>query len=105
MPQPERLPGTPEFLIKLPQDGAEARGYLLVPFGGNGTNKFLLREGSLVTAQEWPRPGAYARRVRAELRAEGAPVDVPAAPGAVQDASAVPRARPAGRRTRPPAGG
>jgi hypothetical protein len=31
-----------------------------------------LREGSLVTAQKWPGLGAYARRVRAELRAEGA---------------------------------
>jgi 5-methylcytosine-specific restriction protein B len=38
MPQPDRLPGTPEFRIKLPQDGAEARGCLLTQFGGNGTN-------------------------------------------------------------------
>ncbi len=52
MPQPDRLPGTPEFRIRLPQDGAEARGWLLTRFGGNGTNRFLLREGSLVTAEE-----------------------------------------------------
>ncbi|MET8114694.1 DUF4357 domain-containing protein [Streptomyces prasinus] len=88
MPQPDRLPGTPEFRIKLPQDGAEARGCLLTQFGGNGTNKFLLREGSLVTAEEWPGLGRHARRFRAELRADGALVDAPAAPGRPQDAPA-----------------
>ncbi|MFE1842096.1 DUF4357 domain-containing protein [Streptomyces sp. NPDC059515] len=88
MPQPDRLPGTPDFRIKLPQDGAEARGYLLTRFGGNGTNKFLLREGSLVTAEEWPGLGRHARRFRAELRADGALVDAPAAPGRPPDAPA-----------------
>src|SRR5690606_18330938 len=80
MPRPELLPGTPEFLIRLPK-GGEARGHLLSEFGGNGTNKFLLREGSLVTAEEWPGLGGHARRFRAELRADGALVDAPAAPG------------------------
>ncbi|MGV9550679.1 DUF4357 domain-containing protein, partial [Streptomyces ardesiacus] len=84
MPQPDRLPGTPEFRIKLPQDGAEARGCLLTQFGGNGTNKFLLREGSLVTAEEWPGLGRHARRFRAELRADAALVDAPATPGRPQ---------------------
>ncbi|MFE0360236.1 DUF4357 domain-containing protein [Streptomyces griseoaurantiacus] len=88
MPQTDRLPGTPEFRIALPQDGAEARGYLLAPLGGNGTNKFLLREGSLVTAQEWPGIGPYARRIRAELRADGGLVDAPAGPGTPPDAPA-----------------
>ncbi|MGV9942374.1 DUF4357 domain-containing protein [Streptomyces sp. NPDC003401] len=88
MPQLDRLPGTPEFRIRLPQDGAEARGHLLTEFGGNGTYKFLLREGSLVTAEEWPGLGRHARRFRAELRADGALVDAPAAPGRALDAPA-----------------
>ncbi|MFF5156553.1 DUF4357 domain-containing protein [Streptomyces sp. NPDC000348] len=88
MPQPGRLPGTPEFRIKLTPDGAEARGYLLTEFGGNGTYKFALREGSLVTAEEWPGLGRHARRFRAELRAGGALVDAPAAPGRPQDVPA-----------------
>src|SRR5690606_11708869 len=86
MPQPDRLPGTPDFRIKLPQDGAEARGYLLTRFGGNGTNKFLLREGSLVTAEEWPGLGRHPRRFRADLRADGAIGAAPAAPGRRQEA-------------------
>ncbi|MEU1698717.1 DUF4357 domain-containing protein [Streptomyces pseudogriseolus] len=88
MPQPDRLPGTPEFRIRLPQDGAEARGWLLTRFGGNGTNRFLLREGSLVTAEEWPGLGRHARRSRAELRAEGALVDAPPVPGRPEGAPA-----------------
>ncbi|MFJ9714468.1 DUF4357 domain-containing protein [Streptomyces sp. NPDC101213] len=88
MPQFDRLPGTPEFRVRLPQDGAEARGHLLVEFGGNGTYKFLLREGSVVTAEAWPGLGRHARRFRAELRADGALVDAPAAPGRALDAPA-----------------
>jgi 5-methylcytosine-specific restriction protein B len=88
MPQPDRLPGTPEFRIRLPQDGAEARGWLLTRFGGNGTNRFLLCEGSLVTAEEWPGLGRHARRSRAELRAEGALVDAPPVPGRPEGAPA-----------------
>ncbi|WP_435887327.1 hypothetical protein [Streptomyces griseoluteus] len=53
MSQPDLLSGTPEFRIKLPK-GGEARGHLLAEFGGNGTYKFLLREGSLVAAEAWP---------------------------------------------------
>ncbi|MBC2868796.1 DUF4357 domain-containing protein [Streptomyces mexicanus] len=75
MPQPELLPGTPEFRIKLPKDGGEARGHLLAEFGGNGTYKFLLREGSVVAAEAWPGLGDHARRIRADLRASGILVD------------------------------
>ncbi|MGW7302835.1 AAA family ATPase [Streptomyces sp. NPDC054829] len=81
MEQPELLPGTPEFRIKLQQDGALARGRLLVEFGNNGTNKFLLHAGSVVAAEEWPGLGRHNRRNRAELRASGALVDAP--PGGV----------------------
>ncbi|MFF5857742.1 AAA family ATPase [Streptomyces sp. NPDC012751] len=81
MPQPDRLPGTPEFRIRLPKDGGEARGYLLTEFGGNGTYKFLLLRGSSVAAEAWPGLGDHARRHRAELRAGGALIDAPAEPG------------------------
>ncbi|WP_405730272.1 AAA family ATPase [Streptomyces sp. NBC_00028] len=84
MSQPELLPGTPEFRIKLPK-GGEARGHLLAEFGGNGTHKFLLREGSLVAAEAWPGLGDHARRNRADLRASGGLVDVPADPGLPKD--------------------
>ncbi|MGW7355484.1 DUF4357 domain-containing protein [Streptomyces sp. NPDC054802] len=80
MPPPERLPGTPEFRIKLPQDGGEARGYLLTEFGGNGTHKFVLQEGSLVAADAWPGLGDHARRLRAELRENGALADASTRP-------------------------
>jgi hypothetical protein len=53
-----------------------------VQYGDDGTNKLLLRKGSLVTAEEWPGLGHHARRFRAELRASGALVDAPAGPGA-----------------------
>ncbi|WP_338687271.1 DUF4357 domain-containing protein [Streptomyces acidiscabies] len=84
MSQPELLPSTPEFRIKLPK-GGEARGHLLAEFGGNGTHKFLLREGSLVAAEAWPGLGDHARRNRADLRASGGLVDVTAAPGLPKD--------------------
>ncbi|MFK4265432.1 DUF4357 domain-containing protein [Streptomyces milbemycinicus] len=80
MPQPELLPGTPEFRIKLPTDGGEARGHLLAEFGGNGTHKFLLRAGSMVAAEAWPGLGDHAHRNRADLRASGGLVDAPADP-------------------------
>ena len=80
MPHLDRLPGTPEFRIKLPKDGGEAYGYLLDEFGGNGTHKFLLREGSSAVAEAWPGLGNYARQLRAELRSDGAFVDAPADP-------------------------
>lgn len=83
MSQPELLPGTPEFHIKLPK-GGEARGHLLAEFGGNGPHKFLLREGSLVAAEAWPGLGDHARRNRAELRASGGLVDAPADPSLPQ---------------------
>ncbi|MFE9974596.1 DUF4357 domain-containing protein [Streptomyces hirsutus] len=86
MPQLDRLPGTPEFRIKLPKDGAEARGHLLTEFGGNGTYKFLLREGSVVTAEAWPGLGDHARRFRKELRANGTLVDAPTGPVFPEDA-------------------
>ncbi|MEU9331765.1 DUF4357 domain-containing protein [Streptomyces sp. NPDC048290] len=81
MPQPEFLPSAPEFHIKLPK-GAEAHGRLLTEFGGNGTHKFLLREGSLVAAEASPGLSKHTRRVRAELRASGGLVDAPGVPGA-----------------------
>ncbi|WP_301124597.1 DUF4357 domain-containing protein [Streptomyces cacaoi] len=77
MPQPERLPGAPEFHLQLPKDGAGARGYLLTEFGGNGTHQFLLKKGSMVAADSWPGLGDHARRRRAELRADGTLVDAP----------------------------
>ncbi|MFJ9426528.1 AAA family ATPase [Streptomyces sp. NPDC101249] len=79
MSQPKLLPGTPEFRIKLPK-GGEARGNLLAERGNNGTNKFLLREGSLVAAEAWPGLGDHTRRNRADLRASGGLVEVTAAP-------------------------
>ncbi|MFF3589036.1 DUF4357 domain-containing protein [Streptomyces sp. NPDC002387] len=80
MPPLDHLPGTPEFRIKLPKDGGEARGHLLAEFGSNGTHKFLLQQGSMVTAEAWPGLGDHARRVRADLRASGGLVDAPADP-------------------------
>lgn len=80
MPQPERLPGTPKFRIKLPKDDGEARGHLLSEFGGNGTHKFLLEEGSTVVAEAWPGLGDHARRTRDELRKNGGFVDAPPDP-------------------------
>ncbi|MFF8248916.1 AAA family ATPase [Streptomyces anulatus] len=76
MPQHDRLPGTPEFRIKLPKDGGEARGHLLIEFGGNGTHKFVLQKGSSVAAEAWPGLGDHARRFRAELREREALADV-----------------------------
>ncbi|MGK5446678.1 DUF4357 domain-containing protein [Streptomyces radiopugnans] len=84
MPQPERLPGAPEFRIRLPRGGGEARGCLLTEFGGNGTNKFLLLKGSAVAAEASPGLGDHARRLRAELRASGGLVDSPISPGGPQ---------------------
>ncbi|WP_326791603.1 DUF4357 domain-containing protein [Streptomyces sp. NBC_00841] len=75
MPQHDRLPGTPEFLIKLAKGGGEARGYLLTEFGGNGTHKFVLQEGSLVAAEGWPGLGDHTRRLRRELRESEALAD------------------------------
>lgn len=80
MSQPDRLPGAPDFRIKLPKDGGEAHGHLLTEFGGNGTNKFLLHEGSMVTPEASPSIGDHARRLRAESRASGALVDAPVDP-------------------------
>ncbi|WP_030195514.1 AAA family ATPase [Streptomyces sp. NRRL S-87] len=80
MPHSDRLPGAPEFSVKLPKEGGEARGYLLAEFGGNGTHKFLLLEGSMVVAEAWPGLGDHARRIRADLRASGGLVDAPADP-------------------------
>ncbi|MGK4907227.1 DUF4357 domain-containing protein [Streptomyces sp. PHES57] len=80
MPQPERLTDTPEFRLQLPKGGGEARGYLLKEFGGNGTHKFLVRQGSAVAAEASPGLGDHARRLRAELRADGALVEAPADP-------------------------
>lgn len=78
MPLPDCLSDAPDFRIKLPQDGAEARWHVLTQYGDDGTNKFLLRKGSLVTAEEWPGLGHHARRFRTELRANGALVNAPA---------------------------
>ncbi|MGA5872415.1 DUF4357 domain-containing protein [Streptomyces cinereoruber] len=78
--QHEPLPGTPEFRIVLPKGGGAARGRLLAEMGGNGTHKFLLLEGSMVAASEWPGLGDHRRRSRAELRASGALVDAPDEP-------------------------
>jgi 5-methylcytosine-specific restriction protein B len=71
MPHPERLAGTPDFRIRLPQDRGEAHGYLLTEFGANGSNKFLLREGSAVAVFEGPKLGGYVRRLRGDLEASG----------------------------------
>ncbi|MFP8884205.1 AAA family ATPase [Streptomyces mangrovi] len=84
MPQPERLPGAPEFRIRLPRGGGEARGCLLTEFGNNGTNRFLLFKESAVAAGASPGLGDHARRLRAELRASGGLVDASADPGRPQ---------------------
>ncbi|MFK0119514.1 DUF4357 domain-containing protein [Streptomyces sp. NPDC090994] len=84
MPQPDRLPGTPDFRITLPKGGGQAHGHLLAQFGGNGTYKFLLREGSVVAADAWPGLGDHARRIRTDLRASGDLVDAPTGPGLAQ---------------------
>ncbi|MCU4746515.1 MULTISPECIES: DUF4357 domain-containing protein [unclassified Streptomyces] len=81
MSQPERLPGAPDFSIKLPKYGGAAYGHLLVEFGDNGTQKFVLHEGSVVAAEEAPRIGRHARGLRAALRAHGRLIDAPAEPG------------------------
>ncbi|WP_330460407.1 DUF4357 domain-containing protein [Streptomyces sp. NBC_00820] len=81
MSQPDRLPGSPDFRIKLLKGDGEAHGHLLTEFGGNGTNQFLLKEGSVVAAEAWPGLGEHSRRRRAELRAGGALVDAPSDPG------------------------
>ncbi|WP_369265835.1 AAA family ATPase [Streptomyces harbinensis] len=81
MSQPERLPGTPDFSIKLAKYGGEARGHLLIEFGDNGTHKFVLHEGSMVAAEESPGLDDYSRRLRAELRATGGFIDGPAHTG------------------------
>lgn len=80
MPRPDRLPGTPDFRIKLPKDGSAAHGYLLKEFGANGTHRFVLREGSVVAAEASPGLGDHGRRLRAELRADGGLVDAPSHP-------------------------
>jgi 5-methylcytosine-specific restriction protein B len=80
MPHSDHLAGTPEFRIKLPKNGGEARGHLLNQFGGNGTHKFLLEEGSMVAAETWPGLGDHARRIRADLRASGGFIEAPADP-------------------------
>ncbi|MFB7847144.1 AAA family ATPase [Streptomyces sp. NPDC056053] len=80
MSQPDRLLGAPDFRLKLPNDGGEAHGHLLTEFGGNGTHKFLLHEGSFVVAEASPSLHAHRRQIRAELRADGALVDVPVDP-------------------------
>ncbi|MFJ6943505.1 DUF4357 domain-containing protein [Streptomyces wuyuanensis] len=82
MSQPERLPGTPEFRIRLPKDAGEARGHLLTELGDSATHKFLLLEGSAVVAEPWPGLGEHARRLRAELRANGGFAADPDRPGA-----------------------
>lgn len=80
MSHPDRLPGTPEFHLKLPKNGGEARGYLLTEFGGNGTHKFLLREGSSTAAEAWPGLSNHTRQLRVELRAGGGLLDAPTDP-------------------------
>ncbi|CAM5364812.1 hypothetical protein SATRM34S_01549 [Streptomyces atroolivaceus] len=84
--QSELLSGAPEFRVQLPKDGGEARGHLLAEFGGNGTHKFLLREGSLVVAEAWPGLGDHARGHREALRASGTFVDAPPVGGEPQTA-------------------
>ncbi|MET7712962.1 DUF4357 domain-containing protein [Streptomyces sp. NPDC005407] len=84
MQQHDRLPGTPEFRIKLPKSDGEARGYLLTEFGGNGTHKFVLQKGSRVAAEGWPGLGDHTRRLRAELREGQALADAPADPALPQ---------------------
>ncbi|WP_329098542.1 AAA family ATPase [Streptomyces sp. NBC_01439] len=80
MPQPEFLPGAPEFRITLPKGSGVARGRLLTEFGGNGTHKFLLLAGSVAAADAWPGLGEHRRRSRAALRANGAFADAPVSP-------------------------
>ncbi|MEV6975338.1 DUF4357 domain-containing protein [Kitasatospora sp. NPDC093806] len=63
-------PEHPEFQITRPPSGPTARGRLLDEVGNNGSLKFLLLKGSQVSAVDWPGLSDYARRQRAELRAD-----------------------------------
>ncbi|WP_406516454.1 DUF4357 domain-containing protein [Streptomyces sp. NBC_00134] len=73
-------PDYPEFRLKLPGDGPTAYGRLLSELGNNGSLKFLVRQGSPVSASEWPGLSDYTRRQRTELRADGTLADAPDGP-------------------------
>ncbi|MFC9529120.1 DUF4357 domain-containing protein [Streptomyces sp. NPDC056975] len=73
-------PDYPEFRLKLPGDGPTAYGRLLAELGNNGSLKFLVRQGSPVSASEWPGLSDYTRRQRSELRADGSLADAPDGP-------------------------
>ncbi|MFG2591152.1 AAA family ATPase [Streptomyces sp. NPDC048438] len=74
-------PDYPEFRLKLPGDGPTAYGRVLTELGNNGSLRFLVRQGSPVSASEWPGLSEYTRRQRAELRADGSLADTPDGPG------------------------
>ncbi|MCX5314775.1 DUF4357 domain-containing protein [Streptomyces sp. NBC_00154] len=75
------LPDSPEFHLNLPGGTGVATGRLLTAIGNNGSYMFRLDKGSAVSAEQWPRVGDYARRLRAELRADGTLVDSAQLPG------------------------
>ena len=70
-------PDYPEFCLKLPGDGPTAHGRLLAEFGNNGSLRFLVRQGSPVSASEWPGLSDHTHRQRTALRADGSLTDAP----------------------------
>ncbi|WP_372344171.1 DUF4357 domain-containing protein [Streptomyces sp. KL116D] len=72
---PDRLPGFPDFRIALPNGAGEAHGHLLSAIGDSGSHRFVVAAGSAVSAEAWPGLSDYARRLRSELRENGALVD------------------------------
>ncbi|MEU9531670.1 DUF4357 domain-containing protein [Streptomyces sp. NPDC048213] len=68
-------PDYPEFRLRLPGDGPTAHGCLCTEFGNNGSLRFLVRQGSSVSANEWPGLSDHTRRQRTALRADGSLAD------------------------------
>ncbi|WP_281154776.1 DUF4357 domain-containing protein [Streptomyces sp. HYC2] len=62
----------PEFLLRLPDGGPQARGRVLSAQGMNGSPKFLVLDGSPVRRETLPGAGRYATAQREALIAEGA---------------------------------
>jgi 5-methylcytosine-specific restriction protein B len=62
----------PEFLLRLPNGGPQARGRVLPERGMNGSLKFLVLAGSPVRAETLPGIGPHAAAQRAALLANGA---------------------------------
>ncbi|MFE5005494.1 DUF4357 domain-containing protein [Streptomyces sp. NPDC056696] len=62
----------PEFLLRLPNGGPQARGRVLPEKGMNGSLKFLILAGSPVRRETLPGIGRHAAAQREQLLADGA---------------------------------